>query len=44
MEDKIKQINDLMLLVDPTFEECMELDRLIDECTILEEDCSESEL
>jgi len=35
MEEKIKKIDELMLIEEPTFEECMELDRLLLECTTL---------
>ena len=35
MEEKIKRIDELMLIEEPTFEECMELDRLLIECTTL---------
>jgi len=44
MEQKIKKLEDLLLIEEPTFEECMEIDRLIEECTILEEKCNELEL
>ena len=36
MQDKIKKLEDLLLIEEPTFEECMEIDRLIEECTIID--------
>jgi hypothetical protein len=44
MEEKIKRIDELMLLEEPTFEECIELDKLLIECTVLEEGDSELQL